>query len=99
MGVGDGVGAGWALGLLAYIRFFQRRFPDAELLATRVRTEALELGDTWAPAMMDSLLASIRLWSGRFTEAEELAGVLILNDVAHGSMFVARWLRTIREVT
>ena len=64
---------GWANGLLAYIRFFQRRFADAELLATKVRAEALELGDTWAPAMMDSLLASIRLWSGRFTEAEELS--------------------------
>jgi hypothetical protein len=31
--------------------------------------------------------------------AEELAGVLILNDVAHGSMFVRQRLRSIREVT
>ena len=37
--LGDGVGGGWANGLLAFIRFFQRRFADAELLATTVRAE------------------------------------------------------------
>ena len=56
-----------------YVRFFQRRFADAELLAIKVRADALELGELWAPAMMDSLLASIRLWSGRFSESEELS--------------------------
>ena len=67
------MGTGWANGLLAYVRLMQRRLADAELLATKVRAESLELGDVWAPAMMDSLLASIRLWSGRFSEAEELS--------------------------
>ena len=33
----------------------------------------MELGDPWAPAMMDSLIASIRLWSSRFVEAEDLS--------------------------
>jgi tetratricopeptide (TPR) repeat protein len=33
----------------------------------------VELGDPWAPAMMDSLIAAIRLWSSRFVEAEELS--------------------------
>ena len=32
---GTASGAGWANGLLAYVRFFQRRFADAELLATQ----------------------------------------------------------------
>ena len=71
--LGDRGGIGWANGLLAYVRFFQRRFADAELLAIKVRADALELGELWAPAMMDSLLASIRLWSGRFSESEELS--------------------------
>ncbi len=38
-----------------------------------VRAEALELGDQWASAMMDSLIASIRLWTSRFAESEELS--------------------------
>src|SRR5690606_12592009 len=61
------------LGLLAYVRFYQRRFDEAEDLATKVRSDAVKLGDRWAPAMMDSLIASIRLWTMRFNESEELS--------------------------
>jgi tetratricopeptide (TPR) repeat protein len=71
--LGDRFGRGWAAGLLAYVRFYQRRFDEAEALAVEVRRDAMELGDPWAPAMMDSLIASIRLWSSRFVEAEELS--------------------------
>jgi tetratricopeptide (TPR) repeat protein len=71
--LGDRFGRGWAAGLLAYVRFYQRRFEEAEALAVEVRRDSLELGDPWAPAMMDSLIAAIRLWSSRFVEAEELS--------------------------
>jgi tetratricopeptide (TPR) repeat protein len=59
--------------LRAYLYFFDRNFEAAEEMAMAVRAEALELGERWPMAMMDSLVASIRLWSGRFAEAEELS--------------------------
>jgi class 3 adenylate cyclase/tetratricopeptide (TPR) repeat protein len=70
--LGDRNGVGWAFGLLAFVRFFQRRFSEAEDLATIVRSEALDRGDDWAAAMMQTLLADMRLWQGHLDEA--LAG-------------------------
>ena len=35
--LGDGAGLGWAGGLLAYVRFYQGRFDEAEALAKAVR--------------------------------------------------------------
>lgn len=67
--LGDRNGVGWAFGLLAFVRFFQRRFVEAEDLASVVQTEALERGDDWAAAMMQTLVADLRLWHGRLEEA------------------------------
>ncbi len=44
-------------------------------------------------------LGVLRVFGPFAGAAEELAGVLILNDVAHGSMFVRGRLVSIREVT
>ena len=67
--LGDRNGVGWAFGLLAFVRFFQRRFVEAEDLASIVHTEALERGDDWAAAMMQTLVADLRLWQGNLVEA------------------------------
>jgi class 3 adenylate cyclase/tetratricopeptide (TPR) repeat protein len=67
--LGDRNGVGWALGLLAFVRFFQRRFDDAEELATVVGAEAGARGDDWAAAMMQTLIADLRLWQGKLDEA------------------------------
>ncbi|MCU1359881.1 MAG: hypothetical protein JWN99_1170 [Ilumatobacteraceae bacterium] len=67
--LGDRNGVGWAFGLLAFVRFFQRRFVEAEDLASVVGAEALDRGDDWAAAMMQTLLADLRLWQGKLVEA------------------------------
>lgn len=67
--LGDRNGVGWAFGLLAFVRFFQRRFGEAEDLAVIVGAEADQRGDDWAAAMMQTLMADLRLWSGRLTDA------------------------------
>jgi tetratricopeptide (TPR) repeat protein len=67
--LGDRNGVGWAFGLLAFVRFFQRRFVEAEDLASVVGAEALDRGDDWAAAMMQTLLADLRLWQGNLIEA------------------------------
>ncbi|MGD9999583.1 MAG: AAA family ATPase, partial [Ilumatobacteraceae bacterium] len=67
--LGDRNGVGWAFGLLAFVRFFQRRFVEAEDLASVVGAEALDRGDDWAAAMMQTLLADLRLWQGNLNEA------------------------------
>ena len=71
--LGDRNGVGWAFGLLAFVRFFQRRFVEAEDLASIVGAEASERGDDWAAAMMQTLLADLRLWQGELDEALDFA--------------------------
>jgi hypothetical protein len=71
--LGDRVGGHWAEGLLAYVTYFQRRFDEAEALASAVISDAKRWGDTWALLMMQTLLANMRLWTGRIAEAETLA--------------------------
>jgi hypothetical protein len=58
--LGDRNGVGWARGLLAFVRFFQRRFAEAEELAVSVGAEANGRGDDWAAAMMQTLIADLR---------------------------------------
>jgi class 3 adenylate cyclase/tetratricopeptide (TPR) repeat protein len=67
--LGDRTGVGWAFGLLAFVRFYQRRFGEAEDLAGVVQGEAIQRGDDWAAAMMQTLMADLRLWQGRLPEA------------------------------
>ena len=63
----------WADGLLAWVFYFQRRFDEAEALATTVEGDARRRADSWAGLMMQTLLANLRLWTGRLAEAEQLA--------------------------
>ncbi len=70
---GDRNGVGWAFGLLAFVEFFERRFDDAENLARVVQREADLRGDDWAAAMMDTLLANLRLWQGELDDAHAFA--------------------------
>ena len=67
--IGDWGGVSWALGLLAWVRFTQGRLDEAHDLAVRMEREAGELGNRWAGAMMNVLLANIGLWSGDPTTA------------------------------
>ena len=70
---GDRNGVGWALGLLAFVEFFERHFDAAENLARVVQREAELRGDEWAAAMMDTLLANLRLWQGQLDDAHAFA--------------------------
>jgi hypothetical protein len=58
---------------LAWVRFQQRRVAEAQALGEQVLDEARARSDPWATAMMWMLVASLRLWSGRTTEAVTLA--------------------------
>ena len=65
--------------------YFQRRFGEPG--ARRVgRGEGRRLGNSWASLMMQTLLANLRLWTGRLSEAElprparAQAGFRELND-------------------
>ena len=83
--LGDANGVLWADGLLAWVCYFQRRFDDAEALATAVEGDARRRADSWAGLMMLTLLANLRLWTGRLAEAEQFAeraldGFRNLND-------------------
>ncbi|MFM7685071.1 MAG: adenylate/guanylate cyclase domain-containing protein [Actinomycetota bacterium] len=71
--LGDRNGVGWALGLLAFVEFFERHFEEAENLAGLVRREAETRGDDWAGAMMDTLMAALRLWQGKLDESRTFA--------------------------
>ncbi len=71
--VDDSRGLAWSLGLLSWIRFQQRRVDEAEALGAHVLDEARARHDPWATAMMSLLMASVRLWSGRTSEAVERA--------------------------
>lgn len=71
--LGDRNGLGWAFGLLAFVEFFERHFTEAENLAEVVRREAEARGDDWAGAMMDTLMAVLRLWQGQLEESRSYA--------------------------
>jgi class 3 adenylate cyclase/tetratricopeptide (TPR) repeat protein len=71
--LGDRNGIGWAFGLLAFVEFFERHFTEAENLAEVVRREAEARGDEWAAAMMDTLMAVLRLWQGQLDESRVYA--------------------------
>ena len=60
----DWGGVSWALGLLAWVRFTQGRMEESRELAVRMEQEARELGNRWAGAMMNVLLANIAVWTG-----------------------------------
>ena len=63
----------WAQGLQAWVMYFQRRFDEAEALAASVEGEGRRLGNSWASLMMQTLMANLRLWTGRLADAEQLA--------------------------
>ena len=69
--LGDQFGMGWSRGLLAWVRYNEGNFEEAEALAE------LAIGgrdsDKWAHGMMLVLLANLRLWRGRGKAALPLA--------------------------
>ena len=66
-------GLGWALGLLAFVRYHQGRLDEAETLGDQILAEAEQRGDKWAAAMMRVLVSLVRLWTGRTQSAVEYA--------------------------
>ena len=71
--LGDVVGLATAEGLLAFLRFHAGDRDEAEELAASVHGVAHERGERFTEAMMDLLLGSLSLWSGRAAEAVERA--------------------------
>jgi class 3 adenylate cyclase/tetratricopeptide (TPR) repeat protein len=71
--IGDWGGVSWALGLLAWVRFVQGRMEEARDLAVRMEQEARELGNRWAGAMMNVLLANVSVWTGELTAGRDQA--------------------------
>ena len=71
--LGDRGGVSWAAGLRAWVAYFQRRFDEAEELALSVESEPRRWGDSWPSLMMQTLLANMRLWTGRLADAEQFA--------------------------
>ena len=71
--LGDMVGLATAESLLAFLRFHAGDRDEAEELAGSVHTIAHERGERFTEAMMDLLLASLGLWSGRALQAVERA--------------------------
>ena len=71
--LGDRGGVSWAAGLRAWVAYFQRRFDEAEALALSVESESRRWGDSWPSLMMQTLLANMRLWTGRLADAEQFA--------------------------
>jgi tetratricopeptide (TPR) repeat protein len=66
--LGDWGGLGWALGLLAYVRYMQGRLDEAAELAEQIAVEGGETGNRWAVGMMNVLLANVSLWRGHGEE-------------------------------
>ncbi|MFT5531193.1 MAG: class 3 adenylate cyclase/tetratricopeptide (TPR) repeat protein [Candidatus Poriferisodalaceae bacterium] len=73
--VDDEAGLSFARGLMAFIHFHEGRGDEAEALASEVLADAHQRGERFSEAMMDLLLASVSLWSGRARKAIEMATV------------------------
>jgi ATP/maltotriose-dependent transcriptional regulator MalT len=69
--IGDWGGVGWALGMLAFVRYNQGELDEAESLAHQISQEAGETGSRWAEGMMEVLLADIAIWRGHAEESVE----------------------------
>ena len=66
---GDYGGLDWVKGLLGYVRNSQGRRAEAEELAAQIVDEARERGDTWALAVVLTLISTVKLWEGKTEEA------------------------------
>ncbi|WP_419842236.1 adenylate/guanylate cyclase domain-containing protein [Candidatus Poriferisodalis sp.] len=71
--LGDAVGLATAEGLQAFLLFHAGERDEAEQLARSVYATAHERGERFTEAMMDLLLGSLSLWSGRAADAVERA--------------------------
>ena len=71
--IGDSGGLGWALGLAAWVKLHVGERDEAASLAASLLPETRARGDRWAEAMLQMLLASAHLWSGRAGAALEPA--------------------------
>lgn len=71
--VGDRRGVAASRALLAFLLFYVGEREDAERMALEVREEVSERGDRFVEALMELLLGSISLWSGRAAGAIDRA--------------------------
>jgi hypothetical protein len=69
----DWGGLNWTFAVLAWVRFMQGRLSDAEVLAREQLPESEATGNRWVSGILDMLLGSTNLWSGRATAAVEYA--------------------------
>ena len=70
--MGDRGGLAWVHGLLAFVRFNQGRFEEADTLAREVIEDAVHRDEPWGRGMMLALQSALRLWAGRLPEAVAL---------------------------
>lgn len=71
--VGDRRGVAASRALLAFLLFYVGEREQAEQMALEVREEVAERGDRFVEALMELLLGSISLWSGRAAGAIDRA--------------------------
>lgn len=71
--VGDRRGVAASRALLAFLLFYVGEREDAERMALEVREEVSKRGDRFVEALMELLLGSISLWSGRAASAIDRA--------------------------
>ena len=69
----DWGGLNWTFAVLAWVRFMQGRLEDAEVLAHEQLPESEATGNRWVSGILDMLLGSISLWSGRAGQAVDYA--------------------------
>lgn len=71
--MGNTGGTAWARGLQGFVRLADGDLVGADVLQRSVAADVDSGGDRWAKAMMQLLGAVVRLWTGRTSEAVDMA--------------------------
>ena len=81
--LGDYGGLNWTFAVLAWVRFMQGRRDEAEQLALEQLPESEATGNRWVTAILQMLLGSLTLWSGRAVTAVErgTAAVIAMEEL------------------
>jgi class 3 adenylate cyclase/tetratricopeptide (TPR) repeat protein len=91
----DWGGLNWTFAVLAWVRFMQGRLEDAEALAREQLPESEATGNRWVSGILDMLLGSVNLWSGRAGTAVEYARKAVAQFHALGDPWGENQARTI----
>jgi tetratricopeptide (TPR) repeat protein len=91
----DWGGLNWTFAVLAWVRFMQGRLDDAEALAREQLPESEATGNRWVSGILDMLLGSVSLWSGRAAAAVEYARKAVGQFHALGDPWGENQARTI----